>query len=67
MENKIRGVLEAKSIKVSDVIRKTGLSKSYFYDVLANNSMPSLVNARKIADALQVNIEDLFPNDTCGL
>ncbi len=65
MENKIRDVIEAKSIKISDVIRKTGLSKSYFYDVLANNSVPSLVNARKIANALQVDIEDLFPTDTC--
>ncbi|GAB6180163.1 hypothetical protein JCM14036_14820 [Desulfotomaculum defluvii] len=64
MENKIREVIEAKNIKITDVIRETGLSKSYIYAVLANNSVPSLVNARKIADALQVDIEEIFPTYT---
>lgn len=63
MENRIREVIESKNIKISDVIKATGLSKSYLYDVIANNSVPGLVNARKIAAALDANIDDVFPKN----
>ncbi len=55
--------MEGNNKKISDLIRETGLSKSYIYSVLANNSVPSLVNARKIAYALNVDIEDIFPSN----
>ncbi len=55
--------MEGNNVKIADLIRETGLSKSYIYDILADNSVPSVVNARKIANALNVAIEDIFPSN----
>lgn len=61
MKNKIREVAKAKNIAISQLIRDAGVSKSYLYDLMSGNSVPSLINARKIAEVLNVEIEELFP------
>lgn len=61
MKNKIREVAKSKNIKISQLIKDTGVSKSYLYDLMSGNSVPSVINARKIADVLNVEIEELFP------
>ena len=63
MKNKIRELINSKGIKASSVIRETGLSKSYFYDVMNCNSIPSLAIARKISEVMGVTVDDLFPNE----
>ncbi|WP_142414422.1 helix-turn-helix transcriptional regulator [Hathewaya massiliensis] len=63
MTNNIKELLNENHIKVSEVIEKTGLSRSHFYDVMKGNSIPSLLVARKIADAIGVRLEELFPKE----
>lgn len=62
MKNNIRQALEDKGLKISYVIEKTRLSKSYFYDVMNGVSVPSLLIARKIEEVLEVPLNELFPN-----
>lgn len=62
MENKIRQAIKNQGLTISSVIENTGLSKSYFYDVMNGISIPSLVNARKIEEAIGVPLDELFPN-----
>ncbi|APC41559.1 helix-turn-helix transcriptional regulator [Clostridium estertheticum] len=66
MNNKIREFIKDKGLKASDVIKETGLSKSYFYDVMNCNSIPSLTNARKISSTIGVTLDELFPNKKKG-
>ncbi|SDL09765.1 helix-turn-helix transcriptional regulator [Natronincola ferrireducens] len=61
MKNKIKEVLKGRGIKVSYVLSVTGFSKSYFYDVMKGKTVPSLMNARKIAEAIEVPLDELFP------
>lgn len=63
MRNKIKQIIKNNGLKISDVIKKTGLAKSYFYNVMNGESVPSLVNARKISDAIGVSINEIFPNE----
>lgn len=61
MKNKIKEVLRRRGIKVSYVLSITGFSKSYFYDVMKGKTVPSLMNARKIAEVIEVPLDELFP------
>jgi transcriptional regulator with XRE-family HTH domain len=61
MENNIRQAIKNKNLKISEVIEQTGLSKSYFYDVLNGKSVPTLTNAIKISKVIGVPLEELFP------
>jgi len=63
MNNNIKQTIDDKNLKIIDVLEKTGLSKSYLYDVMNGTSVPSLVIARKIADALEVEVEDIFKKE----
>ncbi|AFK87735.1 helix-turn-helix domain protein [Thermoanaerobacterium phage THSA-485A] len=61
LENNIRQAIKNKNLKISDVIEQTGLSKSYFYDVLNGKSVPTLTNAIKISKVIGVPLDELFP------
>lgn len=63
MNNRIREIIEKKGLKVSYVIAKSGLAKSYFYDVMNGKSIPSLFIARKIAEVIGVPLDELFPDE----
>jgi putative transcriptional regulator len=63
MKNKIKELIKNKGLKTSKIIKETGLSKSYFYDVMNCNSVPSLAIARKISEVMGVAVDDLFPNE----
>ena len=45
------------------VVEKVGLSTSSFYEIMNGKAVPSLRNARKIADALEVSLDELFPEE----
>jgi len=59
--NKIREIATDKSIKISEIIKMTGLSKSFVYDVISENSCPTIKVGQKIAKALNVTLDDVFP------
>jgi len=61
MENKIKHFIKTKGLKTSFILSSTGVSKSYFYDVMKGKTIPSLTNARKIARAIDVPLDELFP------
>ncbi|HGU6173176.1 TPA: helix-turn-helix domain-containing protein [Escherichia coli] len=64
MKNYIRQVIKSKNLRISDVIKQTGLSRSYFYDVMSGKSTPTLTNAIKISKAIGVPLEELFQIDS---
>lgn len=59
--NQIKRLAQEKGIKISEVINKTGLSKSYVYDVINGKSIPTIGVAQKISNALNASIEEIFP------
>lgn len=63
MLNNIRKIITSKGLKITDVINQTELSKSYFYDVMNGDSVPTLTVARKIAEVINEPLDKVFPND----
>lgn len=63
MNNKIKEIIRNRGVKVIYIIEKVGLSTSSFYEIMNGKAVPSLMNARKIADALDVSLNELFPED----
>jgi len=64
MQNNIKEIANKKSIKISQIISETGLSKSYVYDVINQKSNPTILVAQKIAKALKSRIHEVFPELT---
>lgn len=62
--NNIKTLAGKKGVKISEIIRLTGLSKSYVYDVINGKSVPTISVAQKIAKALGVTMTDVFPDDS---
>ena len=60
MKNNLRVILANKKMKVSDLHKKTGISKgtltAIFYEKAKN---PSIITIKKIAKALNISIDDL--------
>lgn len=61
-KNNIENIIQEKGLKVTDVIKHIGISKSYYYDIVNFKSEPSLKIARKISSVLQEDIDTVFPN-----
>ena len=67
--NKIREIADVQNIKISEIVRKTNLSKSFVYDVINEKSYPTIPAGKKIAEALGVTLNDVFPvemNNSCS-
>ena len=60
--NKIRELAEQKKIKVSSIIKTTGLSKSFIYDVINERSFPTVPTGRKIAKSINSTLDEVFPD-----
>ncbi|WP_243447645.1 helix-turn-helix domain-containing protein [Clostridium tetani] len=63
MKNNIKKIIKEKNLKITDVINQTELSKSYFYDVMNGNNVPTLTVARKISDAINETLDKVFPDE----
>jgi len=63
MNNKIKETIQKRGMKTTYVIEKVGVSTSSFYEIMNGKAVPSLMNARKIADVLEVPLDKLFPED----
>jgi putative transcriptional regulator len=61
--NNIKTLARKKGVKISEIIRLTGLSKSYVYDVINGKSIPTISVAQRIAKALGVSMAEVFPDD----
>lgn len=62
MANRIKEIIHKKGLKTIFVIEKTGISKSHFYEIMNGQAIPSLLNAIKISKALDVPLNELFPD-----
>ena len=62
--NNIKTLAGKKGVKISEIIRLTGLSKSYVYDVINGKSIPTISVAQKISKALGVPMTEVFPDDS---
>lgn len=63
MSNDEKEIIQSKGMKTTYVIEKVGLSTSSFYEIMNGKAVSSLMNARKIADVLEVSLDELFPEE----
>ncbi len=63
MNNKIKEIIAIKGLKTTFVIKKVGMSTSSFYEIMNGKTVPNLKNARKIAEALGVSLDEIFPRE----
>lgn len=63
MKNNIIELCENKDIKISKLIKETGLSKSYVYSIIRGKSIPTIKTARIISNVLEVTLEEAFPEE----
>jgi putative transcriptional regulator len=61
--NNIKKIARDKNLSVSGIIEKTGLSKSFVYDVINEKSFPSIPTAQKIVQALDSTLDEVFPKE----
>ena len=62
MQNNIKKIISKNRVTITEVIEKSGISRSAFYDIMNGKAIPSLLNARKISEVLGCKLEDVFPS-----
>lgn len=66
MELRIREILESKDIKVSSLAETVGITRANMSNIVNGKSTPSLETLEKIANALEVDITELFVPSSSG-
>ena len=66
MELRIREILESKDIKVSSLAETVGITRANMSNIVIGKSTPSLETLEKIANALEVDITELFAPSSSG-
>ncbi|NEZ96976.1 XRE family transcriptional regulator [Clostridium botulinum] len=64
MENKISlyvDKLVKEGTTITEIIKKSNVGRTSFYDIMNGKQVPKLDTANKIATALNVDIKELFP------
>ena len=62
-ENELRRILEARGTSQAWLARKTGLGVGTVNEIVQQKRAPTLENARKIAKALGVRVEEIWPEE----
>lgn len=58
--NRIREIAFEKNIRISQIVKETGLSKTFIYAVINGKSNPTINTALKIAKVLNSTVGELF-------
>ena len=66
MELRIREILESKEVKVSSLAETVGITRANMSNIVNGKSTPSLETLEKIANALEVDITELFAPSSSG-
>lgn len=66
MELRIREILESKDTKVSSLAETVGITRANMSNIVNGKSTPSLETLEKIANALEVDITELFAPSSSG-
>lgn len=61
MRNRVREIRKAKGWTIQDLHVATGLAHGFLSDIETGKKVPSVLNAQKIANALECSVDDLFP------
>ncbi|KIN81218.1 MULTISPECIES: helix-turn-helix domain-containing protein [Clostridium] len=64
MKNKISlyvDKLVKEGTTITEIIKKSNIGRTSFYDIMNGKQVPKLDTANKIATALNVDIKELFP------
>lgn len=59
-EKSVKKAMFLKGFNLSDLSKETGVGVSYLSSIINSKKIPSPKLAKKIADALDVEIEDIF-------
>lgn len=62
MVNNIRTLASKQNKKLIDIARETGLKQPHLHYIVYGKYVPNIVDARKIASALNSTLEEVFPN-----
>ncbi len=65
--NRLRQAMHARNIRQADLSEKSGVSQSLISDYCNDKKVPSLSNARAIAEALGVSLDELADRDPTAL
>ncbi len=52
---------KAKGVTVTEIIEKSGIGRTSFYDIMRNKQIPRIDTAVSISKALKADIKDIFP------
>jgi len=63
LSNKLNEILPEKGIKVSQFSKKCGISYPYLRKIIKGDCNPSLAFQNRIAKALNLTVEEIFPNE----
>ena len=53
--------LKDKGVTTTEIIEKSGVGRTTFYDVMRGKQIPKIDTAIAISQALQVDVKDVFP------
>lgn len=67
MKNNIRNLLKKSGSNTSSIIKKAGVGKTSFYEIMNGSQLPRIDTAIKIANALDSRIDEVFPELRGGM
>lgn len=53
--------LKSKGITTTEIIEKSGVGRTTFYDIMRGKQIPKIDTAMQIAVALEADVKDVFP------
>lgn len=53
--------LKSKGITTTEIIEKSGVGRTTFYDIMRGKQIPKIDTAVLIATALEADVKDVFP------
>ncbi len=65
--SRLKQALAAKNLRQNDLSELSGVSQSLISDYCKDRKVPSLKNARALADALGISLDELAERDTAAL
>lgn len=65
-KSRLRAIRERKGLQREVVAAAAGMTVSHLYNLEQGRNKPSLDLARRIAEALDVTVDDIFPSDTAA-
>lgn len=58
----MKSILHKTPKQINTIIKESGIGKTSFYAIMNGSQIPKITTAKKIADALERPISEVFPN-----